>query len=90
MSGHEAPWGECESCGWETDDLIEVDCWARVKGVGPESPEEEKVFAWMCKVCYSSPAGTSYKYGWSDERGAQVLRMIAWQTNYLASLKGTP
>lgn len=85
MSRHEEPWGECESCGWETDALTEVDCWGRITGVGPNSPDEDKVWAWMCEVCRSSPAGTAYQYGWSDERGAQVLRMLAWQTNFLAA-----
>ena len=86
MSGHQEPWGECESCGWETDELVEVDCWGRVTGLGPFSPDDEKPWAWMCRVCRSTPAGTAYMYGWRDEQGAQVLRMIAWQTNYLASL----
>ena len=86
MSGHQEPWGECESCGWETDALVEVDCWGRGRGLGPLSPDDEKPWAWMCTVCRQSPAGTSYQYAWRDEQGAQVLRMLAWQTNYLASL----
>ena len=89
MSGHHEPWGECESCGWETNELEEVDCFGRVRGLGPMSPDDEKPWAWMCVVCRSTAAGTAYAYGWSEDRGASILQMLAWQTNYLASLSTT-
>jgi hypothetical protein len=83
MSGHHEHWGECDSCGWKTEALTEVDCWARVRGAGPFTPDDEKVWAWMCEVCRTSPAGTAYVYNWGEDKNASVLRMLAWQTNYL-------
>lgn len=80
MTGHEPKTPECECCGWETADLEEVDCYARISGLGPFSPDDEKVFAWMCRVCRSTAAGRAYQFP-DHYPNADVLQMIAWSTN---------
>lgn len=80
MTGHRPKTEECECCGWETPDLEEVDCYARTPGAGPFSPDDQKEFAWMCKVCRSTMAGNSYQFP-RQYPNADVLQMIAWCTN---------
>jgi len=76
---------ECDCCGWKTEALTQTDAFARTQGHGPGTPREEKEWAWLCEVCRSTMAGNSYLYP-RQYPDATVLQMLAWQTNYLASL----
>ena len=80
MAGHQPKSEECDSCGWPTEELTEVDAYARTKGHGPFTPDDQKEWAWLCEVCRSSYAGNAYLYprNYDDDI---VLRTIAWQTN---------
>lgn len=81
--GHQPKGDECDSCGWETDELEEVDCYARIRGLGPLSPDDQKCWAWMCKVCRSTLVGNAYQYP-NQYDDKDVLRTIAWGINYLS------
>ena len=76
---------ECDSCGWETDALTECSAWARTRGHGPNTPDEQKQWGWMCEVCRHTMAGNAYCYPdqYSD---SAVLRTVAWGINYLADV----
>jgi hypothetical protein len=75
---------ECESCGWATVQLTKTDAYARTHGHGPFTPNEDKVWGWLCDVCRSTFAGNAFQYP-NQYPDARVLQMIAWQTNYLAA-----
>lgn len=83
--GHQPKGDECDCCHWETTDLEEVDCYARIRGLGPFSPDDQKCWAWMCKVCRSTLVGNSYQYP-NQYPDAVVMQLIAWQTNYLVDV----
>lgn len=89
MSHTEKP-EECSCCGWATTELRECDAYARTPGHGPFTPDEEKVWAWLCEVCRSTFAGNTYLYPRNyDPVVAQVLPMVAWCANrILAEVKG--
>ena len=76
---------ECESCNWTTTELTKTDAYARTRGHGPMTPNEDKIWGWLCHVCRSTYAGNAYCYP-DQYENQTVLSMIAWQTNYLASL----
>jgi hypothetical protein len=75
---------ECEACLWKTDQLTKTDAYARQRGHGPFTPDEEKTWAWLCDVCRSSFSGMAYCYP-NNYPDSTVLWMIAWQTNYLTA-----
>ena len=83
MAGHEPNPGLCACCGWETDELEEVDCYARTAGHGPFTPDDEKQWGWMCLVCRSTFAGNSYQYPTQYRDVAPIMQLIAWGINYL-------
>lgn len=83
--GHTEKTDYCESCLFETDDLKEVDCYARVPSAGPFTPDDQKVWGWLCEVCRDSYAGMAYQFPRNYEN-QPVLAMIAWGVNHIASL----
>jgi len=74
---------ECDSCGWETTELVETDAYARTRGHGPFTPDNEKSWAWLCVVCQNTFAGNAYCYP-NQYENKEVLATIAWGINYLA------
>lgn len=72
--------GECMSCDWPTTELKQYDnCGDRGPGGHVQS------YMWICKVCASTAAGNAYQYP-RQYPDHQVLKFLAWQTNYLAAL----
>ena len=76
---------DCNNCGWYTVDLRECDAYARTRGHGPCTQDDQKQWAWLCPVCYESPAGLAYTYPSQHEGDEFLARIIAWGINYLAS-----
>lgn len=64
----------CESCEWDTAELTWYEFRTHADGG-----------SWMCHVCAWTPAGSALQYPTQYPNG-DVLRMVAWQTNYLADL----
>lgn len=75
----------CDSCGWITDDLEEFDAYARTTGHGPFTPDDQKEWAWLCRVCRSTYAGNAHLYprNYPDQ---PTLKTIAWGINYVAEV----
>lgn len=66
---------ECDCCNWGTTELHAV-----------ESSHAGYGWGNLCGVCYSTPAGNTWVYPENYERAHRdTLRMLAWQTNYLAA-----
>jgi len=80
LVGHHEKTDECESCLFPTTELVEVEALGRIPGIGVCSPDEDKVWAWVCKVCYGSYAGLAYCYPRNYEN-PELYAMIAWSTN---------
>jgi len=74
---------ECDSCGWETTELVETDAYARTPGHGPFTPDNEKTWGWLCIVCRSTFAGNAYCYP-NQYENKELFVTIAWGINYLA------
>lgn len=81
MSGHTEKPEECESCMWSTDELEEVDAYARTPGHGPFTLENEKQWGWLCNVCRSTMAGNAYLYPNSEHYDTPTLQTVAWGIN---------
>lgn len=64
----------CESCDWDTTELK----WYPFHDL-------TRAGSWMCHVCARTSAGRAHQYPTQYPNG-DVLRTVAWQTNYLASL----
>jgi len=62
MAGHEPMPEACDACGYETADLTEKDAYARVAGAGPFTPENEKMWGWLCDVCRNTMVGNAWLY----------------------------
>lgn len=74
---------ECESCNWETPDLTKTDAYARVRGHGPFTPNEDKTWGWLCNVCRATPAGNAWLYPGNYEN-QPLFATVAWGINFLA------
>jgi hypothetical protein len=86
--GHTEKPEKCANCHWETGALKECDAYARVRGHGPFTPDDEKTWAWLCEVCRSTYAGSAYCYP-DNYESRDVLAMLAWGINrVLAEIKG--
>lgn len=81
MAGHQPQPKECEFCGFETDQLHEVEAYGRVPGQGPFTPDDEKEWGWLCGVCWASPAGNAFSYPRHHANDTVALRTIAICTN---------
>ena len=81
MSHTENP-GECAACGWETDELFEVQNMRIDRG--PFS--EPKHWTWHCQVCYSTLAGNVHNYPEQHPDQTAIASILAWGINYLAAL----
>jgi hypothetical protein len=77
---------ECSNCQWKTTDLTEVDAYARTRGHGPFTPDSEKQWGWLCRVCYETDAGAAYVYPDFHMEDAFTLRVMARGLNYLAAI----
>lgn len=87
INGHNEKTDECESCGFETDELEEVNAYARTQGAGPFTPADEHQWAWMCLVCRSTLAGNTFLYPNQYDGNTSVLAAsLCWGINYIASL----
>lgn len=80
MSGHQGKPEECDNCSWETSALTECDAYARTRGHGPFTPDDEKEWAWLCEVCRSTLAGNAYLYPNQYPNG-DVMAVVAWGIN---------
>jgi hypothetical protein len=90
VSGHGFKPDECDACSWVTDNLTEMDAYARTLGHGPFTPDNEKEWAWLCSVCMSTASGTAHLYP-RHRDDAEVLSMLAWGINaILDALKTRP
>ena len=77
---------ECDFCGFKTTDLHHISL-ARLRPILQPIERGEKA-AWLCTVCYSTPAGNALQYP-DQFPEARVLKMLAWCTNHLlAEMKG--
>lgn len=72
----------CESCGWETEHLVKTDAFARIRGHGPFTPNEEKVWGWLCQVCRSTFAGNAWLFPRQYEN-QPLFALVAWGINFL-------
>lgn len=74
--------GECDACGWKTDQLQECDAYARTRGHGPFTPEDQKEWSWLCNVCRSTLAGNVHLYPdqYSGET-ATIVTTLCWGIN---------
>ncbi len=80
---------ECGNCGWATDQLSEVNAYARNPDHGPFTPDDQTTWAWLCDVCLSTPAGNAYLYPQQYSGDVQVLgATLNWGINaVLAAIK---
>lgn len=78
MSGANEKPEDCESCEWPTTELTHYDTF--------NSTTEGD---WLCCVCANTTAGNAHIYKRNYEH-SEIVKMIAWQTNYLASLINKP
>ena len=75
-NGDELPM--CDFCMWPTTEPLHDS--ERFIGMG-NLPQRAK----LCDVCYSTYAGNAHHYP-EQYPHREVMRLVAWQTNYLASL----
>jgi hypothetical protein len=77
---------ECSCCGWKTRHLRQTDAYARTRGAGPFTPDEDKDWAWLCAVCRNTFAGNTYLYPDNYPAEARlIMPMIAWGINLLTA-----
>ena len=73
---------ECECCQFETEHLTKTDAYARTRGHGPFTNDEDKEWAWLCEVCRSTPTGNAYLYPTLYSLDLlETLVTIAWGIN---------
>lgn len=79
-------WGECASCGWETENLTAYTN-QKARNFGHEKYNEDSLYHWICNLCASTITSTALSYP-AQIHDVQVLQTICYVGNaILAALR---